>query len=77
MNYAVADISVALDSVSQICDKGAVVIFRKNDGCIIDATGDEHPFVRRDDTYVRQVWVDKYPGRADDNDSVFKGPARP
>ena len=34
MNYAVADISVALDSISQICDAGAEVNFRSNGGTI-------------------------------------------
>ena len=32
MKYAVADINVALDSVSQICDTGAQVVFRKTGG---------------------------------------------
>ena len=61
MNYAVADVAVALDSVSQICDKGATVIFRKTDGCIVDATGREHPFERHGDTYVRRLWVERKP----------------
>ena len=69
MCYAVADVSVALDSVSQMCDKDATVIFRKNDGCVIDAAGNEHPFVREGDTYVRRMWVDAVP--------PFTGPVNP
>ena len=68
MCYAVADVSVALDSVSQICDADATVVFRKDGGCIYDASGTEHPFVRDGDTYVRRVWVEKTP---------FRGPVQP
>ena len=69
MCYAVADVSVALDSVSQICDKNATVIFRKDGGCIIDASGAEHPFARDGDTYVRRVWVE--------HKTPFTGPVKP
>ena len=41
MNYAVADINVALDSVSQICDTGAHVIFRKTGGKLLLQAGTE------------------------------------
>ena len=62
MNYAVADISVALDSVSQICDRDATVVFQKHGGYIMDSTGEKHTFERQGDTYIREVWVDAEPG---------------
>ena len=34
MSYSVADVNVALDSVSQVCDKDATVIFRKDGGAL-------------------------------------------
>ena len=39
MGYAVADVSVAVDSVGQICDIGATVTFNKNGGFIERANG--------------------------------------
>ena len=59
MNYSVADVTVALDSISQMCDAGAEVIFRKDGGVIRAATGQETPFRSVNDTYVRDVWVEK------------------
>ena len=37
MKYSIADIAVALDSVSQICDRGATVIFKRTGGHILTA----------------------------------------
>ena len=59
MNYSVADVTVALDSISQMCDGGAEVIFKKDGGVIRTAAGHEAPFRRVNDTYVRDIWVDK------------------
>ena len=59
MNYSVADVTVALDSISQICDGGAEVTFRKDGGVIRAASGHETPFRRVNDTYVRDLWVAK------------------
>ena len=57
MGYAVADVAVALDSVSQICDSGATVVFRKDGGYIERPDGQRTTFRRDHDTYVRDVWV--------------------
>ena len=57
MKYAVADITVALDSVSQICDSGAKVVFEKHGGYVLTPAGTQIPFGRKDDTYFRTVWV--------------------
>ena len=56
MKYAVADIAVPLESVSQICDSGATVTFTARGGEIRGAMG-VIPFVRQGDTYVRKTWV--------------------
>ena len=66
MSYAVADIAVALDSVSQICDTGAEVVFTKQGGHIKSISGKTFPFERAGDTYVRSVWIS--------NSSPFPGP---
>ena len=57
MSYVVADIAVALDSVSQICDNGAQVVFTKYGGHILSDTGDRVEFERTGDTYTRSVYV--------------------
>ena len=61
MKYAVADVAVALDSVSQICDTGASVHFEKDGGWITDAGGEVTKFHRNGDTYIRTVFVDASP----------------
>ena len=62
MLYAVADINVALDSVSQMCDKGATVIFQKHGGRVIDGKGTEHTFDRVGNTYKRRMWIPRAEG---------------
>ena len=57
MRYAVANVSVALDSISQICDTGATVTFTKHGGVIEQPDGNKIPFQRDRDTYTRHVWV--------------------
>ena len=59
MRYSVADISVPLDSVSQICDSGAKVTFHRTGGYIEGVDGKRSHFIRDGDTYVRQVWIKK------------------
>ena len=54
--YAVAEVSLALDSVSQICDNGSIVVFNKYGGKII-GPGGKVDFVRKGDTYIRSTWV--------------------
>ena len=56
MRYAVADVAMALDSVSQICDTGAQVLFTKWGGYILGPAG-RVDFTRVGDTYVRTTWV--------------------
>ena len=66
MNYAVVDIRLPLDSVSQICDTGAEVVFTKQGGHIKSISGKTFLFERVGDTYVRSVWIS--------NSSPFPGP---
>ena len=66
MNYAVADITLPLDSVSQICDTGARVVFEKAGGYIENPDGSKSTFCRNGDTYSRQVWVHRDPHRDPD-----------
>ena len=61
MRYCVANVQSALDSVSQICDTGAEVLFTRTGGEIRHANGVRVPFERRDNTYVRKTWVSKSP----------------
>ena len=56
--YNVAEVSSPLDSVSQICDKGNVVVFTQGGGYICGPHG-KLAFKRRNDTYVRTTWVRK------------------
>ena len=57
MRYAVADIAVPLDSISQICDGGSVVVFSKKGGYVVNANGAKLDFIRKGDTYRRRTWV--------------------
>ena len=59
MTYAVANVASALDSVSQICDTGAEVLFTKAGGEIRRQNGTVIPFQRDGNNYVRKVWVTK------------------
>ena len=61
MQYEVADIAVALDSVSQICDAGATVMFTSQGGHIEQPDGAKEVFDRVGDTYVRTVLVEREP----------------
>ena len=66
MQYAVADINSALDSVSQICDAGATVTFTKTGGWILTDAGARTEFERKGDTYTRTVFLNEVtatPGR--------------
>ena len=57
MKYSVSDVSVALDSVNQICDAGATVVFHKSGGYIKRPCGTRTSFKRVGDTYARFVCV--------------------
>ena len=61
MEYAVADIAVALYSVSQICDAGATVVFTDKGGYIEQRDGKKEEFDRVGDTYMRTVLVERAP----------------
>ena len=54
--YNVAEVSAPLDSVSQICDRGNVVVFTQAGGFVCGPQG-KLAFKRKNDTYVRQTWV--------------------
>ena len=58
--YNVAEVSSPLDSVSQICDKGNIVIFTQAGGFICGPHG-KLAFKRKNDTYVRNTWIRKNP----------------
>ena len=60
LKYYVAEVSTPLDSVSQICDKGNIVVFTKNGGYICGPRG-RMAFKRQNDTYVRNTWVKRNP----------------
>ena len=59
MRYLVAPVRIPLDSVSQICDSGAVVSFHKSGGTITDPDGTVTEFKRDRNTYYRETWVRK------------------
>ena len=71
--YAVADTSVALDSVSQICDNGSTVLFTKTGGLITGPSGEKTTVKRVGDTYLREIWVDR---PAQEPASGFRRPTR-
>ena len=56
MTYAVADVTVPLDSVCQMCDAGNVVVFTAQGGYVAGPSG-KITFVRDKDTFVRKTWV--------------------
>ena len=62
LKYAVADVTDALDSVSQICDAGNTVVFTSQGGYVVGPAG-KIEFQRDGDTYIRKMWV-KRPRRA-------------
>ena len=61
MKYSVADISVPLDSISQICDAVASVTFNADGGWIELPDKERLVFHREGDTYCRKMWVDREP----------------
>ena len=61
MKYAVANIQVPLDSVSQMCDAGAVVTFTSTGGWIDLPSSERLHFKRRDNTYYRETWIERSP----------------
>ena len=65
--YAAADVTNALDSVSQICDARNTVVFTSEGGYVIGPRG-RHDFDRVGDTYVRSTWVRRPRSRKKPND---------
>ena len=60
MKYAVSDIAVPLESVSQLCDAGNTVTFHRTGG-VVDGPAGKIIFERSGDTYVRKTWVRENP----------------
>ena len=56
LRYAVADVTDALDSISQICDAGNTVVFTSSGGYVVGPAG-KTVFERSGDTYIRKMWV--------------------
>ena len=56
MQYNVAAVDSPLDSVSQICDRGNIVVFTSKGGYICGERG-RIAFQRKNDTYHRTTWV--------------------
>ena len=74
MKYAVSDIAVPLESVSQLCDAGAPVTFHRRGG-VIDGPAGKIVFERSGDTYVRKTWVLKNPGNPKASKTSFQLPS--
>ena len=62
LKYAVADVTDALDSVSQMCDAGNVVVFMRDGGYVAGPKGGKVTFKRVGDTYMRTTWVKRPKG---------------
>ena len=56
MTYAVADVTSPLDSVAQMCDQGATVVFTRTGGYVASPKG-KVLFERRGDSYIRKTWI--------------------
>ena len=56
MRYIVAGVTSPLESVSQICDAGNIVVFTKHGG-YINGPKQRIAFERQGDNYVRKTWV--------------------
>ena len=58
MKYQIADVSRALNAVTEICDASRHVIFGKKGGVIINLErGRETPFEREGTIYVLSTWI--------------------
>ena len=73
MKYVVANVAAALDSISQICDSGSIVVFERTGGDIKRPDGRQIPFERHGDTYRRNVWV-KNPAEDPKAETTFSRP---
>ena len=71
MRYLVAPVRIPLDSVSQICDSGAVVSFHRTGGTITESDGTVTEFSRDRNTYYREVWVKRSGGTDEATDTPF------
>ena len=64
LKYQVADVSRALNSVSEICDAGHHVVFGRGGGIIVNLkTGSTTPFVRDQNVYCLDFWVKPFQGQ--------------
>ena len=58
IKYAIADVSRALNAVTEICDHGNRVIFGRGGGVIENLqTGKQTPFKREGNIYCLDYWV--------------------
>ena len=63
MVYSVANVDSPLDSVAQMCDQGATVVFIRTGGYVTGGKA-KVTFERRGDTYIRKTWVRRRPTEA-------------
>ena len=64
IKYAIADVSRALNAVTEICDHGNRVIFGRGGGVIENLqTGKQTPFKREGNIYCLDYWVKPFPGQ--------------
>ena len=64
IKYAIADVSRALNAVTEICDHGNRVIFGRGGGIIENiATGKQTPFKREGNIYSLEYWVKPFTGQ--------------
>ena len=64
IKYAIADVSRALNAVTEICDHGNRVIFGRGGGVIENLqTGKQTPFKREGNIYCLDYWVKPFTGQ--------------
>jgi hypothetical protein len=64
LSYAIADVSRALNAVTEVCDQGNRVIFGRSGGIIENLqTGKQTPFKREGNIYALEYWVKPFTGQ--------------
>jgi hypothetical protein len=64
LSYAIADVSRALNAVTEVCDQGNRVIFGRGGGVIENLqTGKQTPFKREGNIYALEYWVKPFTGQ--------------
>ena len=65
LKYQIADVSRALNAVTEICDAGHHVIFGKKGGVIVNLeSGRTTPFEREGNIYVLSTWIKPFTRQA-------------